>query len=306
MPLEISPPVPRLGFIGLGEMGGPMAGNLLRAGYDVRGFDVNLERLAECAAAGVVEAADAVEVVQTSDVVLTSLPSSAMFVQVAEESLLPHACAGQLFVDLGTVTPPETRRLASLFAERGAALVDAPVSGGPDGAERGDLAIFVGGDPEAVERARPVLEALGDPQRITFCGHNGAGQVVMGVNELAIGLAAAAHLEAVAFGVQAGVDAATLKAAIGGTEPWRAQFAAVARQVAAGEGDHVSVKFRELPYFLREAADQAFPLPLTKALFEFCDRGARVVTDDDHHRAPSFWRELTQGRDAAGKRPARG
>ena len=281
-----------IGFIGVGAMGGPMARRLLAAGLSVCAFDTDAERLAACAESGVQLASDAAEVVARGEIVLLSLPSSEVFVRVAEQTLLPNARPGQIFVDCGTTTPTETRRLAQRLAERDAFLVDAPVSGGANGAERGVLRTFVGGDPEAVARVRPILETIGGAEGLTACGPSGAGQIVKGVNQLAMGLGAAAYLEAVAFGVRAGVDPAIIDQAVGGDgEHWRAIVRQTAQAVADGRGARIGVKFRELPYYLHAARELGFDLPLTDALYAFCDRGERVVTDDNRP-APSFWHEL--------------
>lgn len=284
-----------IGFLGLGEMGGPMVANLLRAGYRVHVFDLLPERVALCCDRGAV-AADGVAGVTDCPVVMASLPSSESFVSVATGTLLPQARQGQIVVDLGTTAPPETRRLAAAFADRGAALLDVPVSGGPGGAERADLYMFAGGDEAALERARPMLTAIGGVDRFTYCGPSGAGQVVKGVNQLMMGLGNAAYLEAIAFGVRAGVDVAVIEHAIGAKGRWRADFSQTAAEVAAGGGTGVGVKSRELPYFLREARESGVPLPLTGALHAFCERGERV-TIDDHRPAPSFWHELLHDRD---------
>lgn len=280
-----------IGFLGLGAMGSRMARNLLRAGYPLYGFDIDPQRLAAIVADGAVAAANAAEVVRCAEVVLTSLPSSESFVQVAEESLLPNARADQIFIDLGTTTPPETHRLAAAFKAQGATLLDVPVSGWITGAEQGTLRMFVGGDEATFVDCLPILEVLGDPEYIIYCGSSGAGQVVKGVNQLASGLGAAAYLEAIAFGVRAGVDPEVINAAVGGGDGWRQHFRVVARQVVAGKGDQVGVKFRELPYYLGEAQEQGFELPLTQTLYAFCDAGERVVIDDNRP-APSFWHEL--------------
>jgi len=282
---------PPLGFLGLGAMGGPMVRSLLRAGYAVHAFDLAPERLAAVVAAGAVGEGSAAAVVAAAEVVLTSLPSSDAFVRLADGTLLPAIRPGQLVVDLGTTTPPETRRLAAAFAAKGAALLDVPVSGGPGGAERADLYLFAGGDEASFRRARPILEAIGGGERLIWCGPSGAGQVVKGVNQLMMGLGNAAYLEALAFGVRAGVDAAVIDRAIGQEGRWRADFHAVAERAARGEGEQVGVKFRELPYFLNEARQRGFALPLTETLLAFCDAGERIVVDDKRP-APSFWHEL--------------
>lgn len=295
--------MPMLGFLGLGAMGGPMARNLVRAGYTVIGFDVKGERLLACAEAGVVPAGSEDEVARRGDVVLTSLPSSESWVEVAERHLLPNARNGQVIIDLGTTTPPETRRLAQAFAEKGASLLDVPVSGGPRGVETRRLRMFVGGDEHVFAQHRPILEAIGGPEYVTYCGPSGCGQIVKGVNQLAMGLGAAAYLEAVAFGVMAGVDPETIRVAVGdtrGTDKWRDYVDFVAGQVSAGRGENIGVKFRELPYFLREAEEKGFALPLTRALFSFCNAGERVVIDDNR-QAPSFWHELVKSK----REPAR-
>lgn len=268
-----------------------MVHNLLAAGYPVLAYDLDLERMGACVKAGAVGADSAQELTDHCSVLLTSLPSSESFVRLAEETLLPRARPGQLFIDLGTVIPAETRRLASRFAEKGASLVDAPCSGGPGGVRSRSLRIFVGGDEAAVSRSRPVLEALGGPSHLTMCGPSGSGQVVKGVNQLAMGLGAAAYLEAVAFGIRLGVEPSVIETAVGGEGPWREYLGAIAAQAGAGKAEEVGVKFRELPYYLREAELGGFALPLTEILHRFCDTGERVVIDD-HRPAPSFWHEL--------------
>jgi 3-hydroxyisobutyrate dehydrogenase-like beta-hydroxyacid dehydrogenase len=282
---------PRIGFIGVGAMGGPMARNLARAGYPVLAHDIVPDRVSVCRAAGVESADSTVEVVGRTGIVFTSLPSSDSFIRVAEEALLPNASTGQVFVDLGTAVPHEARRIGAELAGKGAALLDVPVSGGPDGAERGSLFMFAGGERAVFERCLPLLEVLGE--HVTYCGPRGAGQVMKGVNQLAMGLGAAAYMEAVGFGVLAGLDAGTVADAMGDGEGWRRQVARTAERVADGGGEGIGVKFRELPYFLDEAEQLGFELPLTRVLREFCGAGERVVVDDNRP-APSFWRELME------------
>ncbi len=282
---------PVLGFIGLGQMGSRMAHNLLQAGYTLHAFDTARSALDAAIAQGAQAATSVADLVARSQVIMTSLPSSETFVQVAEQELLPHLRAGQTVIDLGTTTPPETRRLAAAFAVRGVDLLDVPVSGFTTGIEEHRLHMFVGGPEVTAMHCRPILEAIGGDCCITYCGPVGSGQVVKGVNQLMMALANAAYLEAVSFGIRCGVDAATICRAIGDEGRWRRDFSEVARQVERGEANLVPIKFRELPYFLREARERQAPLPLTEVLFGFCDRGERVVVED-HRQAPSFWHEL--------------
>ncbi len=160
------------------------------------------------------------------------------------------------------------------------------VSGGPGGASNGTFYVFIGGTDAAVARSRPLLDIIGDPEKTTHCGPPGSGQVVKGVNQL-MGLVSAAFVETVAYGVRGGVDAGIVAKAVGGEGRGRSDLKHFAERIAAGDGNKVGVKFRELPYFLREAEATGFPLPLTRVLYDFCDQGERVAFDD-HRHAPSF------------------
>lgn len=283
-----------LALIGAGEMGAPIARNLLRAGYSLSVCDLDPERLKAAAEIGAKPVSGAAEAARSADVVLTSLPSSESFVETADRDLVPNARAGQIFIDLGTNVPAETRRLAAAFREKGAFLLDVPVSGGPYGAERADLYMFAGGEEEIFLKIRPILEKIGKPERIAYCGKSGMGHVAKGVNQLAMGLGTAAFIEAMAFAARCGLEPAVAHRAVGDPESrerWRVHFEGVAAQIAANKGDSLGVKFRELPYFLREAREAGFSLPLTEALFRICDAGERTVIDD-HRPAPSFWRQL--------------
>jgi 3-hydroxyisobutyrate dehydrogenase-like beta-hydroxyacid dehydrogenase len=285
--------LPAIGFIGLGTMGSGMARNLLKAGYPLIACDIDEAKRKAMAAAGAVEADSASDAVRHADYVMTSLPNSEAFVAVAEASLLPGAREGQVFIDLGTTVAAETRRIAHALAEKGAALLDVPVSGGGKGAAAGTLRMFAGGDEAVFDRCRAVLEVLGDPRHIVYCGPSGSGQVVKGVNQLMMGLTSAALLEALGFGVLAGVDIDVLRRAVGGREGLRADLSRIAKRVAAGEARNVGVKFGQLAYFLDEAAEKGFKLPLSRALHEFCEPGQRIVVEVNRP-SPSFWHELNQ------------
>ena len=285
--------LPTIGFIGLGEMGGPMALSLLRAGYGVIGFDLDADRLARVVEAGGHAGADVTDVVRRCDVIATSLPSSSSWVTLAESEILPRVRRGQILIDFGTVTPPETRRLAACFAEQGVDLLDVPVSGGGRGAQQAQLYMFAGGRRETFERCLPILQTVGGPDRITYCGPAGSGQAVKGVNQLMMGLVDAAYLEAISFGVNSGVPVEIIQQAIGSEGRWRVDFNRTAQRIAEGGGDNVGVKFRELPYFLSAAREGGFDLPIADTVYRFCDKGERIVIDD-HRDAPSYWHELTE------------
>lgn len=285
---------PTIGFIGLGDMGFPIARNIMSAGYPLQAFDLDRAKLDAIASVGAVACDSTAELVAQSDIIATSLPSSSAFVQVAEAELLPNVRKGQIIIDFGTVTPPETQRLAICFAQKGVHLLDVPLSGGAAGAERAQLFMFAGGEPDAVEKCRPILEIVGGAERLTYCGPAGSGQVVKGVNQLMMGIVEAAYLETIAFGVNSGIDIEILEKAIGSEGRWRRDFNQTAKRIANGKALDIGVKFRELPYFLEAAQKAGFPLPIAQTVYEFCDKGERV-TVDDHRHAPSYWHELTNG-----------
>ena len=286
-----------IGFIGLGNMGGRMAKNLHDAGYPLIGYDIDAAKCEALAATGATAGKNTTEVVKGSDVIMTSLRSSDIFCSVAEQHFIPNAREGHVFVDLGTTEVEKTRELATALAEKGATLIDAPVSGGPHGSETGTLRIFVGGDVAVVEKYRPILEILGEPKYVVYCGSSGAGQIVKGVNQLAMGLADAAFMEAMAFGVCAGVDPTAIREAVGIGDGWRGHFDRIAKRIIDGEGKTLVVKYPELPYFLAAAEAAGFEIPLTEALYEFCRNENYEMFDNMNRPSRSFWRTLLKDSD---------
>ena len=290
--------LPTIGFIGLGNMGSRMAKNLHNAGYPLIGYDIDAAKCAALVATGATAGEGTAEVVENSDVVMTSLRSSDIFCNVAEQHLIPNAREGHVFIDLGTTEIERTQKLATAFSEKGATLIDAPVSGGPHGSETGTLRIFVGGDAVIAEKCRPILEILGEPKYVVYCGSSGSGQIVKGVNQLAMGLGAAAYMEAMAFGVCAGVDPKAIREVVGMGDGWRGEFDSIAKRIIDGGGETLVVKYPELPYFLAAAEASGFEIPLTKALYEFCKNGNYEMFDNMNRPSRSFWRTLTKDSDA--------
>ena len=286
--------LPTIGFIGLGNMGGRMAKNLHNAGYPLIGYDIDTEKCNALAATGATAGKDTTNVLKNSDVVMTSLRSSDVFCSVAEQYFIPNAREGHIFIDLGTTEVEQTRTLATALAKKGATLIDAPVSGGPHGSETGTLRIFVGGDAAVVEKCRPILEILGEPKYVVYCGSSGSGQIVKGVNQLAMGLGAAAYMEAMAFGVCAGADPVAIRNVVGMGSGWRGEFDRIAKRIIEGTGKTLVVKYPELPYFLAAAEAAGFEIPLTEALHEFCKKGDYEMLDNMNRSSRSFWHELTK------------
>ncbi|MDE0400855.1 MAG: NAD(P)-dependent oxidoreductase [Candidatus Poribacteria bacterium] len=286
-----------IGFIGLGNMGGRMAKNLHNAGYPLIGYDIDAAKCEALAAISATPGKNTTEVVRNSDVILTSLRSSDVFCSVAEQHFIPNAREGHVFIDLGTTEVEKTRDIATALDAKGATLIDAPVSGGPHGSETGTLRIFIGGDTAVVEKCRPILEVLGEPKYVVYCGPSGSGQIVKGVNQLAMGLGAAAYMEAMAFGVCAGVDPTAIREAVGMGDGWRGQFDGIAKRIIDGDGKNLVVKYPELPYFLAAAEAAGFEIPLTEALYEFCKKGNYEMFDNMNRSSRSFWHELTKDSD---------
>ncbi|MET3923306.1 3-hydroxyisobutyrate dehydrogenase [Arthrobacter sp. UYEF20] len=197
-----------IAFLGLGHMGGPMAVNLVKAGYAVTGFDVVPAAIDTAQAHGVATAATAAEAVAGAAVVLTMLPSGKHVLDAyrgtgGQPGLLATAPAGTLFLDCSTINVDEAREAAGLAVAAGHRSVDAPVSGGVVGAEAGTLTFMVGALPEDFEAVRPMLEVMG--KRVVHCGEHGAGQAAKICNNLILGVSMIAVSEAFVLGEKLGL-----------------------------------------------------------------------------------------------------
>lgn len=196
-----------IAFLGLGNMGGPMAANLVAAGHTVRGFDP-VPALRQAAADKGAQTFDSgAEAVADADVVITSLPNGAV-VKSCYAEVLPAAVAGALFVDTSTISVDDARAIHDQAVEKGFAQLDAPVSGGVKGATAGTLAFMVGGEPEAVKRARPVLEPLAG--KIIHCGASGTGQAAKLCNNMLLAVEQIAVGEAFLLAERLGLSAQSL------------------------------------------------------------------------------------------------
>src|SRR6201991_1405890 len=205
-----------VGFIGLGVMGAPMARNLLAAGYEVVAWNRGAGPLEELAAAGARAADGPAAVAREADVVISIVKDDAAVREVlgGPEGAIAAARPGALVIDMSTVSPAAARELAAEAAARGVAFLDAPVSGGDVGARDGTLSIMVGGEADAVERARPVFEVLGS--RVTHVGAAGAGQVAKACNQVLVAVIFGGLAEALVLGSKLGVDPAAVLDAVGG------------------------------------------------------------------------------------------
>lgn len=205
-----------IGFIGLGVMGKPMAKNLIKAGFSLVVHNRSRGAVDEVAKAGASAGASPADVARQSTIVITMVPDTpdVELVLTGKDGVLSALQKNTIVIDMSSISPSATQRLAQQVAARGGSMLDAPVSGGEIGAINAQLSIMVGGDDAAFTRALPVLQAMGNKERIVHIGPSGAGQVCKICNQIAIGGALAGVSEAFALAKKAGVDAARVRQAL--------------------------------------------------------------------------------------------
>lgn len=198
--------IKKIAFIGLGNMGKPMAENLLKHGYDLQIFDLNQAVLTEMAQKGAKIATTPLDASANVDMVITMLPAGqhVKSVYLGETGLLNHLAKNTLVVDCSTIAVSDAKEVAQAAKQHGIDFLDAPVSGGTAGAAAGTLTFIVGGSEQAFERAQPVLEAMG--KNIFHAGDQGAGQVAKICNNMLLGILMAGTAEALNLGVKNGLD----------------------------------------------------------------------------------------------------
>jgi 3-hydroxyisobutyrate dehydrogenase len=213
---ERRPAAERIAFVGLGHMGGPMSTRLARAGLDLTVFDLVAAAAAPAVDEGAVLAASAAAAAAAADVLITMLPTPAAVeeVMLGAGGTLAALPDGALWVDMSTSAPSVTERIRARGAGRGIRVLDAPVAGMASGAAAGTLQIFVGGDAADFARARPILEVMGDPERIFHVGAHGAGYAVKLMLNLLWFDQLVAITEVLTIGVRAGVGLSTLRRAL--------------------------------------------------------------------------------------------
>ena len=196
----------KIAFIGLGNMGAPMARNLLKAGHALTVFDLSAQAVGALVEAGAAAAASPKEAVTGAETVITMLPAAAhvRHVLTAADGVLAGIAKGVPIIDSSTIDPASVKAFAALAAEHGNTFVDAPVSGGTGGAAAGTLTFMVGGTAQAFEQVRPVLSAMG--KNLVHCGDTGAGQGAKICNNLVLGITMAGVAEAMSLGEALGID----------------------------------------------------------------------------------------------------
>jgi 3-hydroxyisobutyrate dehydrogenase len=275
----------RIGFLGLGTMGAAMAANLARAGRTVTVWNRTPGRAPELDELGVSRATTPAEVAQGVDalVICVSDTPDVESVLFGADGVAAGARPGQLVIDCSTIAPSATRDFARRLAERGVALIDAPVSGGSEGAQKATLTIFCGGEAEAVERARPILEAMG--KTITHVGPSGAGQAVKAVNQVILAGTYLGVAEGIVLALKAGLDVEQVVGALGGGAAQSWVLANRSGRMIANDyplGFKVELHRKDLGIALDLAREMGAELPVTELAAELeTDLVASGHAEDD-------------------------
>lgn len=279
-------------FIGLGVMGRPMAGHLVDAGFDVRVHNRSRGAVEELAALGA-RPLDGSAEAGSARFVITMLPDSPDVRAVADE-LIPALGEGTTWIDMSTISPVLTRELAAEVDARGAAMLDAPVSGGDKGARDATLSIMVGGHAETFAAARPVLEVLG--KTIVLVGEHGAGQVVKACNQIMVAMAMQGMAEALVLAAKTGVDPDVVVDVLSGGLARCGALEVRGKRAAAGDfepGFRARLHRKDLAIALETGAEVGVPLAATSLVRDLFDAMVESGRGDLDH---SGLADLLQGR----------
>lgn len=288
----------KIGFIGLGIMGRPMAKNLLKAGHELVLYTRTKEKAENLAGEGATVADSPKEVAESADVVITMLPDSpdVEAVVAGKDGVLEGIKEGALIIDMSTISPVVARELAHKAREGGASMLDAPVSGGDVGAKDGTLSIMVGGRKEDFERARPLFEVMG--KTVTHVGEAGAGQVVKACNQIVVGLTIEAVSEALVLGSKAGVEPSKILDVLSGglagnkvMEVKRDKFL----NRSFDPGFRVELHHKDLGIALAAGREYGVALPVTAIVDQMLEAlKAKGRGDRDHSAILTFIEDLAQ------------
>jgi 2-hydroxy-3-oxopropionate reductase len=261
----------RVGYIGLGIMGRGMAANLLKAGFDLTVWNRTAARADELVAAGATLAASPAELAARCDVIFSCVSDTPDVVEVilGEQGAIKGAQPGALFVDMSTISPQGAREVAAALAARGARFLDAPVSGGSEGAAKGTLSIMVGGEADDVARAMPYFQAMG--KTITHVGAVGDGQSVKLVNQILVVGTMLAVGEALVFAQASGVDLAKTLAAVTGGAAGSWMLANRGPQCVARDwrpGFTIDLQQKDLRLVLQAADQVGAPMLATSQIYQ--------------------------------------
>ena len=260
----------RIGFVGLGIMGRGMVRNLLKNGFSVRVWNRTVTRSEELAADGAVIGSSPADVAAHSDVIITCVSDTpdVQAVILGANGILHGAAAGSLVIDMSTISPQATLEMAAQLNAKGVQMLDAPISGGSEGAARGTLSIMIGGDAADVERAMPVFQAMG--KTITHVGVQGAGQTVKLVNQILVVGNCLAMCEALLFAQAGGVDLEKCLAAVSGGAAGSWMLANRGPQIMRRDwrpGFTINLQQKDVRLIMKEADDLGVPVLATGLIF---------------------------------------
>ena len=284
-----------IGFIGLGIMGKPMAKNLLKAGKSLVVYDIVPAAVEELVSEGAQKGTSPKDVAERSDMVITMLPNSPHVKEAVcgEKGILEGAKKGQIIVDMSSIAPLVSRELGTLLAEKGAEMLDAPVSGGQEKAEKGTLAIMVGGSEAAYDKVKDILAFMG---KSTLVGDLGAGQTTKLVNQSIVAVNIAAVAEGMAFAKKAGVDPEKVFNAIRGGLAGSQCMEDKAPRMFEGRynpGFRINLHIKDLTNVLETSRSLHLSMPLTAQLMEmFQNLAADGHETLDHGALGLFYEKL--------------
>jgi 2-hydroxy-3-oxopropionate reductase len=286
-----------IGFIGLGIMGGPMAANLVKAGFDVSGYNRSRDKVDALISVGGQGADDVADAVRDADVVITMVPDSpdVEAVTLGENGIFANAKQGALYIDMSSIRPDVSARVAKVGRERGLRVLDAPVSGGEVGAVEASLSIMVGGEAADFEAAKPVLEAVG--KTIVHVGPAGAGQTVKAANQLIVAGNIELVAEAIMFLEAYGVDMEAALEVLGGGLAGSTVLARKGTSMLAGEfnpGFRLQLHHKDLGIVQSAAREAGVVIPLGAVVSQLV--AAMVARGDgglDHSGLLKLVRELS-------------
>ena len=284
-----TPQLPLLGFIGLGNMGGPMCLRLLEHGYQVEVFDIDAARVAQFVEGGAKAAPSLTQLGAECEVVLLSLPTSAIIEEVVfgPGGLAPAMLTGSVLIDLSSAQPSSTRRIASALATRGIAMLDAPVSGGVPRARDGTLAVMVGGDRAVFERCRSILEAISTAQ--FHVGSVGAGDLVKSLNNLLSSITLASAAEVVLLAERAGLDPAqfieVVNTSSGRSNSTEVKFPRYILPRTFADGFALALMNKDVQIALQAAAELDYPLPIGSVVAQLWRTAADAGFAQEGHTA---------------------
>ncbi len=262
---------PKIGFIGLGIMGKPMAGHLIDAGYELVVHNRNRDAVDELVGKGATEAYSGKEVAEQSDIVITMLPDSPDVESVAlgEGGIIEGAHEGLIFVDMSTIAPSVTTQVGEVLAKKGVQSLDAPVSGGDIGAQNATLSIMVGGDEDTFNAVKPLFDIMG--QSAILCGPLGAGQTVKACNQILVAVTIAGVSEALTMGTKAGVDPIKIVQVLSGGLARCGVLENRGERMVNGDFDpgfRIRLHYKDLNIIQKTSNDFGVPLPVTSEVFE--------------------------------------